>query len=65
MFSSYGKFGVNNASFMNFYRLRVDRCMIQPIERIQPENEKLHAELAESFGWRENCARSRRGCMRF
>ena len=29
----------------NFYRLRVERGMIQPIERIQPENEK-------SFGWR-------------
>ena len=32
----------------NFYRLRVERGMIQPIERIQPENEKLIAELAES-----------------
>ena len=27
--------------------------MIQPIERIHPENEKLIAELAESFGWRD------------
>ena len=37
----------------NFYRLCVERCMIRPIERIQPENEKLIAELAESFGWRD------------
>ena len=28
----------------NFYRLRVERGMIQLIERIQPENEKLTAE---------------------
>ena len=37
----------------NFYGLRVERSMIQPIERIQPENEKLIAKLAESFGWRD------------
>ena len=36
----------------NFYRFRVERGMIQPIETIQHENEKLIAELAESFGWR-------------
>ena len=33
----------------NFCRLRVERGLTQPIERIQPENEKLIAELAESF----------------
>ena len=37
----------------NFYRLRVERGMIQPIERIQPEKEKVIAEFAESFGWRD------------
>ena len=37
----------------NFCRLRVERGMIQPIERIQPENEKFVNELADSFGWRD------------
>ena len=40
-------------SMRNFYRMCVERRVIQPIKRIQPENEKLIAELAESFGCRD------------
>ena len=47
------EFRLTMLTMRNFYRLRVARCMIQPIERIQPGNEKLIAELAESFGWRD------------
>ena len=48
----------------NFYRLRVERCMIQPIERIQPENDKLIAELAESFGWRDEWLQDEELCQK-
>ena len=48
----------------NFYRLRVERGMIQPIERIQPENEKLIAELAESFGWRDEWLQDEELCQK-
>ena len=37
----------------NFYRLRVERGLIQPNERMLPENEKLIGELAESLAWRD------------
>ena len=48
----------------NFYRLRVKRCLIQPIERIQPESEKLIAELAESFGWRDEWLQDEELCQK-
>ena len=48
----------------NFYRLRVERSMIEPIERIQPENEKLIAELAESFGWRDEWLQDEELCQK-
>ena len=48
----------------NFYRLRVERGMIQPIERTQPENEKLIAELAESFGWRDEWLQDEELCQK-
>ena len=48
----------------NFYRLRVERGMIQPIERMQPENEKLIAELAESFGWRDEWLQDEELCQK-
>ena len=48
----------------NFYRLRVERGMIQPFERIQPENEKLIAELAESFGWRDEWLQDEELCQK-
>ena len=38
--------------------------MIQPIERIQPENEKLIAELAESFGWRDEWLQDEELCQK-
>ena len=48
----------------NLYRLRVERSMIQPIKRIQPENEKLIAELAESFGWRDEWLQDEELCQK-
>ena len=38
--------------------------MIQPIERIQSENEKLIAELAESFGWRDEWLQDEELCQK-
>ena len=38
--------------------------MIQPIERIQPENEKLIAELAESLGWRDEWLQDEELCQK-
>ena len=46
----------------NFYRLRVERGVIQPIEKIQPE--KLIAELAESFGWRDELLQDEELCQK-
>ena len=48
----------------NFYRLRVERGLIQPIERMLPENEKLIAELAESFGWRDEWLQDEELCKK-
>ena len=48
----------------NFYRLRVERCMIQPIGRIKPENEKLIAELAESFRLRDEWLQDEELCQK-
>ena len=48
----------------NFYRLRVVRGLIQPIERMLPENEKLIAELAESFGWRDEWLQDEELCQK-
>ena len=48
----------------NFHRLRVERCVIQPIERIQPENDKLSAELAEFFGWRDEWLQDEEPCQK-
>ena len=47
----------------NFYRLRMEWDMIEPIDRIQPENEKLIAELAESFGWRDEWLQDEELCQ--
>ena len=38
--------------------------MIQPMERIQPENEKLIAELAESLGWRDEWLQDEEMCQK-
>ena len=51
-------------TMLYFYRLRVERGMVQPIERIQPENEKLIAELAESFGWRDEWLQDEELCQK-
>ena len=48
----------------NFNRLRVEKRMIQPTERIQPESEKLIAELAESFDWRDEWLQDEELCQK-
>ena len=54
----------------NFYRLRVKRGLIQPIERMVPENEKLKGSwrrllVGVTVGSKaRSCAKSRRRCMR-
>ena len=38
--------------------------MIQPIERMHSEKEKLIAELAESFGWRDEWLQDEELCQK-
>ena len=48
----------------NFYRLRMERGLIRPVERMPPEIEKLIAELAESFGWRDEWLQDEELCQK-
>ena len=41
-----------------------DDLGLQPIEIIQPENEKLIAELANSFGWRDEWLQDEELCQK-
>ena len=51
-------------TMLNFYRKRVERVLIQPIEWMLPENEKPIAELAEYFGWRDEWLRDEELCQK-
>ena len=42
----------------------MERGLIRPVERMLPENEKLIAELAESFGWRDEWLQDKELCQK-
>ena len=45
-------------------RLRVGWGLIQPVERMLPEDEQLVSELAESFGWRDEWLQDEELCQK-